>query len=281
VLGVERDAARITVRRSTGRFGPMEFDTIEVSVDGPRGELALALPAKLNPLSSHTLHEIESAARLFDGHDDLKVVVVSGRGRAFSAGADVSAFGDGAGGRRPRDDADSGWRMARAMDEMRAVTVAKLHGWCVGGGLVLAAVCDLRVAARSTRFAIPEVELGIPLAWGGIPRLVRELGPALTKELVMTCREFGPEEARQAGFLNRVVDDDELDVAVDELVATLVRMPRLALLSTKAHANAVSEAMASTGRSWADADGLLAGLRDQEGRESARRYLERVRSNRR
>ena len=256
----------------------MEFDTIEVSVDGPRGDLVLARPTKLNPLSSHTLHEIESAARWFDGHDDLKVVVVSGRGRAFSAGADVSSFGDGTANRPPRDDADSGWRMARAMDEMRAVTVAKLHGWCVGGGLVLAAVCDLRVAARSARFSIPEVELGIPLAWGGIPRLVRELGPALTKELVMTCREFGPEEARAAGFLNRVVDDDELDAAVDELAATLVRMPKLALLSTKAHTNAVSEAMVSTGRSWADADGLLAGLRDQEGRESARRYLDRMRS---
>src|SRR3954447_3640130 len=255
----------------------MEFDTIEVSVDGPRGELVLARPEKLNPLSSHTLHEIEAAARWFDGHDDLKVVVVSGRGRAFSAGADLSSFGGGEVARAPRDDADSGWRMARAMDELRAVAVAKVHGWCVGGGLVLAGVCDLRVAGRSARFSIPEVELGIPLAWGGIPRLVREIGPALTKELVMTCREFGPDEALAAGFLNRVVDDDELDGAVDELVGTLVRMPKLALLATKAHTNAVTEAMVSTGRSWSDADGLLAGLRDQEGRESARRYLERGR----
>jgi len=261
----------------------MELDTIEVSVDGARGDLVLARPEKLNPLSSHTLHEIEAAARWFDGHDELKVVVVSGRGRAFSAGADVSSFGGGAGvsgGRLPHDDSDSGWRMARAMEEMRAVTVAKVHGWCVGGGLVLAAVCDLRVAARSARFSIPEVELGIPLAWGGIPRLVREIGPAMTKELVMTCREFGPDEAKDAGFLNRVVDDDQLDAAVDELVASLVRMPKLALLSTKAHTNAVTEAMVSTGRSWADADGLLSGLRDPEGRESAERYLERVRSKR-
>jgi enoyl-CoA hydratase/carnithine racemase len=258
----------------------MEFDTIEVSVDGARGELTLARPEKLNPLSSHTLNEIEAAARWFDAHDELKVVVVSGRGRAFSAGADVSSFAGSAPARPPRDDSDSGWRMARAMEEMRAVTVAKVQGWCVGGGLVLAAVCDLRVAARSARFSIPEVELGIPLAWGGIPRLVREIGPALTKELVMTCREFGPDEVRAAGFLNRVVDDEELDATVDDLVATLVRMPKLALLSTKAHTNAVTEAMVSTGRSWADADGLLSGLRDPEGRESAGRYLDRIRSKR-
>jgi len=256
----------------------MEFDTIEVSVDGDRGTLTLNRPDKLNPLSSATLLEIETAARWLDTHDDLKVVVVSGRGRTFSAGADVSSFGAAVVDRDPRDDADSGWRMARAMDELRAVTVAKVHGWCVGGGLVLAAVCDLRVAASTARFSIPEVELGIPLAWGGIPRLVREIGPALTKELVMTCREFGPDEAHAAGFLNRVVPEDRLCAEVDELVATLVRMPKLALLATKAHTNAVTEAMVAAGRSWSDADGLLAGLRDSEGGESRRRYLERVRS---
>lgn len=258
----------------------MQFDTIEVSVNGARGDLTLARPEKLNPLSSQTLNEIETAARWFDTHDELKVVVVSGRGRAFSAGADVSSFGaatDGA-GRTPRDDGDSGWRMARAMDEMRAVAVAKLQGWCVGGGLVLASVCDLRVAARSARFSIPEVELGIPLAWGGIPRLVREIGPAMTKELVMTCREFGPDEAKAAGFLNRVVEDDALDDEVEQLVANLLRMPKLALLATKAHTNAVTESMVGTGRSWADVDGLLAGLRDPECRESSRQYLERVRA---
>lgn len=260
----------------------MQFDTIEVHVDGERGQLILNRPEHLNPLSSHTLDEIDAAARWFDTHDGLKVVVVSGRGRAFSAGADVSAFGTGdadrLGDRSPRDDADRGWRMARAMDELRAVSIAKVHGWCVGGGLVLAAVCDLRVAAESARFSIPEVELGIPLAWGGVPRLVREIGPALTKELVMTCREFSPHEAKAAGFLNRVVPDAELDVAVEDLVARLVLMPKLALLATKVHTNAVTEAMVGTGRSWSDADGLLAGLRDPEGRASAQRYLERVRS---
>jgi enoyl-CoA hydratase/carnithine racemase len=258
----------------------MHFDTIVAQVDGEVGALVLDRPDKLNPLSSHTLNEIEAAARWFDTHDQLKVVVVSGNGRAFSAGADVSSFGAATNERHPRDDADSGWRMARAMDELRAVTVAKVNGWCVGGGLVLVAVCDLRVASQSARFRIPEVELGIPLAWGGIPRLVREIGPALTKELVMTCREFGPDEAKAAGFLNRVVPDDQLDAAVAGLVADLVRMPKLALLATKVHTNAVTESMVGTGRSWSDADGLLAGLRDPEGRASGERYLQRIRSER-
>jgi len=249
------------------------FDTITVAVEGDRGELVLDRPDKLNPLSSHTLHEIELAARWFDEHHDLKVVVVSGAGRAFSSGADLAAFTTGA----PHEDREQGWRMGRALEEMRAVTVARLHGWCVGGGLVVAAACDLRIAAQSARFAIPEVDLGIPLAWGGIPRLVREIGPALTKELVMTCRPFDADEAHRAGFLNRVVPDASLDDEVQTLVGQLCQKPKLALLETKAHVNAVTESMVGTGRSWADADGLGAGLRDPEGRASAQRYLERLR----
>lgn len=249
------------------------FETIIATADGPRGELRLNRPEKLNPLSMHTLHEIELAARWFDEHHDLKVVLVSGAGRSFSAGADLSSFsGSGA-----MEDRQVGWRMGRALDEMRAVTVARIQGWCVGGGLIVAAGCDLRVAAQSARFSIPEVDLGIPLAWGGIPRLVREIGPALTKELVMTCRPFDAAEAKAAGFLNRVVPDDELDAQVEALVAQLVQKPKLALLETKAHVNAVTESMVGTGRSWADADGLYAGLRDEEGRASARAYVERLR----
>ena len=248
------------------------FDTLVATVDGNRGALQLNRPDKLNPLSMHTLHEIELAARWFDEHHDLKVVVVSGAGRSFSAGADITAFNEAA----PMEDRQVGWRMARALDEMRAVTVARIQGWCVGGGLVVASGCDLRIAADTARFSIPEVDLGIPLAWGGIPRLVRELGPALTKELVMTCRPFDAAEAKAAGFLNRVVPAEALDDEIEALVQVLLAKPKLALLETKAHVNAVTESMVGTGRSWSDADGLFAGLRDAEGRASALAYVERL-----
>ena len=269
----------------------MQFDTIDVEVDGSTATLLLNRPEKLNPLSVHTIYELEEAARWLDRQPDLKVVVVGGRGRAFSSGADMGAFAGGGGAddrsgsggtgsatRSPtREDRDQGWRMCRALEELRAVTIARVQGWCVGGGVVLAAACDLRVAAEDARFSIPEVELGVPLAWGGIPRLVREIGPALTKELVMTCRVFTAPEARAAGFLNDVVAAGELDAAVERLVARLVAMPKLALLATKAHTNAVAESMVHTGRSWSDADGLISGFADEEGRASARNYQQRLR----
>src|SRR5690606_1656605 len=131
----------------------------------------------------------------------------------------------------------------------------------------------LRVAGDDARFSIPEVDLGIPLAWGGIPRLVRELGPAVTKELVLTCRPFGADEALRLRFLNRVVPAAELDVAVAELAATLAAKPAFSLRTTKTQVNAVTEEIAGTGRNANDADTLLAALRDPESRDVAAAYL--------
>ncbi len=176
------------------------FATLEVAVEGPVGALWLNRPKRLNALSGEVLRELAAAARWFDTQSGVRVVVVGGRGRAFSAGADLDGFPSAADA-GVREAADLGRLMAEALEGMRALTIARIQGWCVGGGLVLAAACDLRIAAESARFSIPEIDLGIPLAWGGIPRLVREIGPALTKELVITCREFTPQEAQAAAFL--------------------------------------------------------------------------------
>lgn len=251
----------------------MEFANLSVRVDGPIGELRLERAAKRNALSIELLEEIVLAARFFDATQGLKVVVVRGAGESFSAGADLDAF-RAVPGRTTREVAELGRAMADALEAMRAVSIAAIRGWCVGGGLVLAAACDLRIASRGARFSIPEVDLGIPLAWGGIPRLVRELGPARTKELVMTCRPFEAEEARVVGFVNRVVDEGELDAATDELAGSLARKPAHALLSTKRHVNAVCDQMVGTGRAWADADGLVTAFTDAECTAARRSYLE-------
>jgi enoyl-CoA hydratase/carnithine racemase len=250
------------------------FDTLRVEVDAPIGWLTLDRSAKLNPLSTATLRELAAAARWFDDRPEVRAVVVSGAGRAFSAGADLAGFA-GPGGEPPREAADAGRVMAEAIEAMGAVTIAAIHGWCVGGGLVLAAACDLRVASVDTRFSIPEVDLGIPLAWGGIPRLVREIGPALTKELVITCRPFGADEARSIGFLNRVTPEGRhLEEALD-LARTVAAKAAHAASSTKRHVNAVTAQMVGTGRSWSDADGLVTAFNDPECAEARRRYLER------
>ena len=248
------------------------FETVIAEVDGAVGRLTLNRPEKLNPLSFTALTEIAAAARWFDGQPGVKVVIVSGAGRAFSAGADLDSFA-GPAEVSTREAADRGRLMAEALEGMRALSVAAIQGWCVGGGLVLAAACDLRVAADDAHFSIPEVDLGIPLAWGGIPRLVREIGPALTKELVLTCRPFDAAEAKAAGFLNRLVPEAKLEATVLELAQSLAAKASHAIFSTKQHVNAVTDQMVGTMRSWADADGLVTAFSDPECGEARQSYL--------
>lgn len=248
------------------------FETLEVNAEGAIGTLYLNRPERLNALSITVLRELAEAARWFDTQQEVRAVIVGGRGRAFSAGADLDGF-PSVSDSGVREAADTGRVMAEALEGMRAVSIARVQGWCVGGGLVLAAACDLRVAADNARFSIPEIDLGIPLAWGGIPRLVREIGPALTKELVITCREFSPAEARAAGFLNRVVAEDELDAAVQQLAGEVAKRPAMPVAATKRHVNAVTDQMVGTTRAWSDADSLIGGLLDPECDQARQAYV--------
>jgi enoyl-CoA hydratase/carnithine racemase len=262
-----------------------EFETIALAADGPLGRITLNRPERLNAVGATMMRDLVAAAAWFDGLLDVRVVIVSGAGRAFCAGADLQdsplsgAWPRSGAGAPPRSWAERreqgqlGLRMADALEGMRAVTIAQVHGYAVGGGLVLAAVCDLRVAAEDAVFSIPEVELGIPLAWGGIPRLVREIGPALTKELVMTCRRFTPAEAKAAGFLNRVVPAAQLEAEVAALAEQLLSMPTVPVTITKEHVNSVARAMGSGTTAFGDGDALLSAVFDPESLAAAERYL--------
>ena len=258
-----------------------DFKTIKVEVSGPLGRLILNRPERLNAIGATILQELAEAARWFDSHRELRVVIVSGVGRAFSVGADLRDSPTGSG------NADASWQFRRevgqyglarlhAIEQDRAVTIAQVQGFAVGGGLVLMALCDLRIAADDAVFFIPEIDLGVPLAWGGIPRLVREIGPALTKELVMTCRRFSPAEAKAAGFLNRAVPANQLEREVNELAAEIVAKPSVPVIITKEHVNAVTRAMSGGILSFADGDLLLASIGEAESKEAARNYTKKA-----
>ena len=249
------------------------FETLEVSVQGAIGHMALARPKRLNALSRQTLQDLAQASRWFDEQRDVKVVVVSGQGSSFCAGFDLNDFMNPDPEWGVRESADLGRLMAEAVTNMNALTIAAIQGNCIGGGVVLAASCDLRVATDAANFVIPEVDLGIPLAWGGIPRLVREIGPAATKELVLTCRPFGSDEAKSLGFLNTIVAEAELDNHVQALAESLAAKPGYSLRTTKQQVNAVTEEMIGTARNANDADSLVIATYDAESRAASAAYL--------
>ncbi len=261
----------------------MEFETLKVAVDGRIGRLTLNQPEKLNALGAATLRELVDAARWFDGQTDVRVVILRGEGRAFSAGADLqdpslvrASPESGLPWHERREVGQLGRRMMEAVEQMRATTIAEVHGYAIGGALLLMMACDLRVVAERTIFSIPEIDIGIPLAWGGIPRLVREIGPALTKELVMTCRRFTPAEAKAAGLVNRVVPEGALADEAEGLAAELAGKPSVPIIITKEHVNAVSRAMGAGITDFADGDALVGVGLDLASREAALAYFQRT-----
>lgn len=254
----------------------MNFETLVLEVDGSIGRLVLNRPERLNAMSATMLRELAEAAQWFNAQPEVRVVIVRGAGRAFSAGADLkdSSRSEADGWLARREAAQAGSRMMDAVEAMKATTIAAVHGYAVGGAVLLAAACDLRLAAEDALFSIPEVELGIPLAWGGIPRLVREIGPAMTKELVITCRQFTPHEAKQIGFINRVVPADELEQQTARLAKEIAAQPAVPVAITKEHVNAVTRAMAG-GSSYADGDVLLSAFSSAESLDARKTYVER------
>ena len=249
------------------------WKTLKIEVDDRIARVTLNRPEKLNALSRQLMSEIVELGAWLKLREDIRVMIFSGAGRSFCAGFDLNDFSSASDGESPRQAADLGRLATNALTDVPQLTIAAVHGHCVGGGVVFVAACDLRVATNETTFIIPEVDLGIPLAWGGIPRLVREIGPALTKELVLTCRPFGADEAKSIGFINQVVPPGDLETTVTELAENLASKTLYSLHSTKQQVNAVMEEIAGTGRSAGDADMLVYAMRDPESREATARYL--------
>ncbi|HYC00137.1 MAG TPA: enoyl-CoA hydratase/isomerase family protein [Candidatus Limnocylindrales bacterium] len=257
------------------------FETIIVEARGAVGRLTLARPDRLNAMGATMLQELARAARWFDEQREVRAVIVRGQGRSFCAGADLrdppllpGMPGSGNTWLYRREVGQYGLRMADAVERMRATTIAQVHGHSVGGGIVLMAACDMRVVAEDTVMFIPEVDIGIPLAWGGIPRLVREIGPAMTKELVLTCRRFSAQEAKAMGFVNRVVPAARVEEEARMLAEEVAAKPSVPVVITKEHVNAVVQAMSAGITSFADGDALLGAAADAESTAAMRRYLE-------
>jgi enoyl-CoA hydratase/carnithine racemase len=254
---------------------PPSTDHLEIRVEGPVARCVLHRPEVLNALSVELLEELVAVCGWLAERQEVRVVVLAGAGRAFSAGADLGSLDrltatDGS----ARAAADAGNRAATALESLPQVTIAALHGRCVGGGVVLALACDLRFADEGTRFSIPEVDLGIPLAWGGVPRLLREVGPAVARDLVLTCREFDAAEALQVGVVSRVLADGRLEAEVAQVATELAAKARLPVAATLRGVDAATGWGAPVG--WSDADSLLAALADPECRQAGERYLARV-----
>jgi enoyl-CoA hydratase len=165
-------------------------------------------PEVRNALSRSLMRELTALARQLAERDDVDVVLLTGAGPCFSAGADLKdaqAWADDALSLTTRRaNAAVGYRMCQAWEAMPQITIVAVEGYAVGGALALSLACDWRVLADDAFVSLPEIALGIPLTWGAIPRLVSLVGPARAKRLTILCERVAAAEALGMGLVDHV-----------------------------------------------------------------------------
>ena len=197
--------------------------TLQIERDGPVARVWLNRPEVRNAFNEGVIAELGAAFTAFAADDDLRAIVLGGHGKAFCAGADLSWM---------RAMADFSWEQNRAdaqalADMLWAIwscpvpVVGRIHGDCYAGGVGLAAVCDVLVAAEGVTFCLSEARLGL-LPGTISPYVVRAMGEQASRRYFVTAERFSAAQAAAMGFVHEVCTADALDAKVDEIVAALV-----------------------------------------------------------
>ena len=243
------------------------MQTISYEQVGNVGWLRLNRPERLNAMTVEMWEELAKLGESLGDDASIRCLVVMGEGRAFSSGIDVEHLLSGGGGNLfaeagkgsgPAADSPSSGRgmedkLVSRIGELQDAytwladapypTIAAIRGYALGGGLQLALACDLRIAARGTKLAMPEHKYGLLPDLGGTYWLPRIVGPAKAKELIFTGETIDADEALRIGLLNRLVDDADLEPAVTTLAEKIAGQPPIAVRGSK---RAVDQALSQS-----------------------------------
>jgi enoyl-CoA hydratase len=208
------------------------MDQVRSERTGAVEVLTLNRPKALNALDSATLQALREAVRRVASDPTVRALVVTGEGRAFAAGADIAEMKD-----HGAAEAEAFSRLGHAtfagLEELVIPTIAAVNGFALGGGCELACACDWIYASTQARFGQPEVNLGLIPGFGGTSRLVRRVGTAWGKELVLTGEPIDAETALRIGLANRVFEPDALVPEALKIGEAIARKGPLAVAAAK------------------------------------------------
>ncbi len=220
----------------------MNFETL--LIESPAKGVALIRlnrPKQYNALNSVLLRELDDALEQFEGDDTVGAVVITGSEKAFAAGADIAEMvGISGDEMRALVQLASGWR---AISSFSKPTICAVSGMALGGGFELALQCDILLAAKGARFALPEVNLGVIPGAGGTQRIARLVGKSLAMEMVLNARPMRAEEAFQRGVVSRVVEPEQLE---NEAINLAKEISERAPLAVRAGKKCVNKAVLTT-----------------------------------
>ncbi len=220
------------------------FEYFVVEVAAGVAQIAFNRPDRANALHLAMWHELGAVLRHVDADPAVRVVVLSGRGRHFTAGIDLACLQDLV---REAGTHTAGRReevlyakivelqaTVSAIEQCRKPVIAAIHGACIGGGIDIASACDLRYASADARFSVKEIDVAIVADLGTLQRLPRIVGDGVARELIYTAREFDAAEAARIGFLSGVeADRAALDQRVSAVASVIAAKSPLAVRGIK------------------------------------------------
>ena len=255
----------------------MEFKNLNFKKDGNIGILSINRPDALNALNSEVLRELNEAVDVIENDADIHILIITGEGRAFVAGADIGEMKD-MDSAAAREFAKLGLSTFRKIELMEKPVIAAVNGFALGGGCELSMCCDIRIASEKAKFGQPEVGLGIIPGFAGTQRLSRLIGLGKAKELIYTADMIDANEAYRIGLVNKVVSKEDLMEEVLKLANNILAKGQLAVRFAKASINRGIETDIETGMAIErDLFGLCFATEDQiEGMEA---FLEKRKPN--
>lgn len=233
------------------------------------GIISLNKPSKLNAIDYEMAEAIARHADRVRGDRDIRAVVLRGEGRAFCAGADIGMAPDRVTGRSPAEVVRNYYERFRLIHERYHVlaqlpqpVIAALHGHCIGAGVELAMMADIRVAVPDTHFALPEVRLGIAPDIGGDLRLAREVGAGWAKRLLLTGDDFDGDQAWRIGLVHDLAPAGELDAVAFALAERIAANAPLAVQAAKRQVNFYAEQGMTEALQFAAASAAMCNVSD-------------------
>ena len=199
----------------------MPYQHLSVSIQDRIATLTVNRPDKLNALNAALIGELGSAIDELQARDDVAGIILTGAGRAFVAGADITEL-TGIGALEGKRLARRGQEIFRRFEISPKPTVAAVNGFALGGGCELAMACQIRIAAEAAKFGQPEVKLGLIPGYGGTQRLPRLVGRGRALQLLMTGEMIDAQEAFRIGLVNRVVAADQLLPAATAMIQQML-----------------------------------------------------------
>ena len=184
----------------------MSEKTVRVEIENGVAVMTAARPEKVNAFDLDMLKALDAACDVVENDADARVAIITGAGKAFSAGGDIKAWA----GMRPEEFGHQwvrfGHRVFERLATLRVPVIAALNGHALGGGLELAACADIRIAERQIRIGLPETGLGMVPGWSGTQRLVKRFGAQIVRRMVLGGEMFSAEEGRANGLVDSVVE---------------------------------------------------------------------------